>query len=194
MKRRLAVLTCATALLAACGGGTSSTAPSTTTTSPATTTAPPPTTAATATPPTLAVDTRLVETSVPGRSFSILVPRNWQFSQIGTDPNNLVWQWSDPNNPARTLRIAESTCSACVHDPTTGAPAPERALNPADGTPMIHRINSHKIAFSRTTPQSPYPDNGVVIIRPVGYIQADLWLPESEHHMATVMLNSFKAG
>ena len=73
-------------------------------------------------------------------------------------------------------------------------PTPAGAVSDAVST---YRINPDELAFAGPYDQAEadYSDNGLVIVttckgRIDGYIRVDLWLPPSQHALATAILNS----
>jgi hypothetical protein len=57
-------------------------------------------------------------------------------------------------------------------------------------------ISPTKVAFELFEPNNPNPDNGLIIVITVGqtsngFYEADLYLPQSQHSIATAILNSF---
>jgi hypothetical protein len=93
--------------------------------------------------------------------------------------------------------IVLSGCIGCVTANADGkTPDPAEAVSDAVA---VHRINAFAVAFEGPYDQAEagYQDNGLVIItrssRGIsGYVRIDLWLPPTQHALATAILNSFR--
>ena len=134
----------------------------------------------------------LTQVKPPGQAYAALVPADWVFADVGTAGGSPTHVWSDPHDASRRLRVVITTCSSCLADPQnpTAAPDPMRVV-PA-GVKDSVRLGSRRAGYLIFTPDNPYPDNGLIVVRAAGgYAQLDLWLPESEHSRATSILDSF---
>ncbi len=142
----------------------------------------------------------LVRKSSPNGFVSVLVPANWEFRDETGQSNDLKWVWYDPADPSQSPRVISGACSTCVRGDPNNPGSPDTTPHPEDAPPLtdlsvggpatISPISPDEIAFQRTTNGNPYPDNGIVIVAgSAGYVEADLWLPASEHATASAMLN-----
>lgn len=127
-----------------------------------------------------------------GQGYSIAVPSSWKYVDASIPSDHSTFLYTDPNNALRKLQVVVSGCSGCVMNVQD---TNDTSLHPENVVPQgasTYRISQRKIAFETYTDGEPYPDNGIIIAATDGYVEADLWLPDSEHATATRILNSFQ--
>lgn len=133
----------------------------------------------------------------PGRAYSLLLPTGWRFYNASYPSDHATNLWWTPSDPLARAVVVLSGCEGCVE-----AVLGEEKPNPAGAVPdadSTYRISPDEIAFTGPYDQAEagYSDNGIVIVttsdgRIDGYIRVDLWLPPSQHSLATAILNSFR--
>lgn len=130
------------------------------------------------------------------RGYSVVLPASWTCKQsIG--PTTVTDYWYDPANPLQRLTVFVSPAVGATENLQTGQ-LDVQGLVPSGASTNL--ISSWKAAYETVTSDDPYPDNGLAIItpegaaRPNGYILVDLWLPDSDHGLASQILNSFTPG
>jgi len=123
--------------------------------------------------------------------YSLLLPASWQFRNASYPSDHSTLIWSDPIDPSQKVEIVFSGCYGCSHNPTTGAPQP--AVGGNLRVTATYSISPTRLAYAAVSANDPYPDNGLVIVTKDGYTQINCWLPQSAHHMATLILNSYQA-
>ena len=138
----------------------------------------------------------LVLRTPPGRGYTVLLPRDWRFKNASYPSDHATHLWWFPANALEKAQVVMSGCVGCVSKNNDGVtPYPEGELS-SDVT-GTYKISPWKLAFEEYSTDDPYPDNGVIIVtrsngRITGSARIDLWLPQSQHHLATRILNSFR--
>lgn len=132
-----------------------------------------------------------------GRAYSLLLPHGWRFRDVSYASDHATNLWWTPADPLARVVIVLSGCVGCV-----AAGVGKQTPNPAGAVPdalSTYRISPDEIAFAGPYDQAEanYSDNGIVIVETTrghidGYVRADLWLPTSQHALATAILNSFR--
>ncbi|HVA07647.1 MAG TPA: superinfection immunity protein [Acidimicrobiales bacterium] len=122
--------------------------------------------------------------------YSMLLPASWQFRNASYPSDHSTLIWADPSDAAAKLQIVMSGCYGCSHNLTTGAPQPQ--VGGSVRVTDTYAVSPTQLAFAAMSSNDPYPDNGLVIVNRSGYTQLDLWLPQIEHHVATLILNSYR--
>ncbi len=122
--------------------------------------------------------------------YSILVPASWTFHNESYPSDHSTLVWSDPSDPAQKIQLVFSGCYGCSHNEGTGAPQPE--VGGGVRVTSTDSISPTRLAYAALSSDDPYPDNGLVIVTKQGYTQIDCWLPQSAHHVATLILNSYQ--
>jgi hypothetical protein len=130
--------------------------------------------------------------SPPNGEYSVLLPQGWRLVSRDGRIDGYIDRWSDPADPHRMLEVTRSRCSGCIRNQTnkTHALDPRAVLG---SHASVSRRAPDRFAFARHSADNPYPDSGLLIVLPSGYAQVDLWLPKTDHHTATAILNSFRA-
>ncbi len=123
--------------------------------------------------------------------YSMLLPASWRVRNASYPSDHATIRWSDPADGAETVQIVFSGCYGCSHTLTTGAPRPTVGGNLRVSSTYV--ISPTRLAYAAVSPGDAYPDNGLVIVTTQGFTQIDCWLPQSEHHIATLILNSYHA-
>lgn len=130
-------------------------------------------------------------------AYRVLLPSTWRVRTASTVGDHVTYFWYDPTNPLRKMLVTISACVGCVetnfdpHRPNPKGELPEY-------TSGLYWISPWKLAFSAYTTDDPYPENGLVIVlsrngNVAGSAITQLWLPQSQHRLATQILNSFSA-
>lgn len=146
--------------------------------------------------PTVASLAPLVWRSAPGHAYVVPLPRGWRFRNASYPSDHATHLWYDPANALRKLIVTLSGCQGCVENGSPDRPNPAGEL--PQGVVSTYRIDARKLAFEAYTTDDPYPENGVVIVTErgghvTGSIILQLWLPQSQHNLATYILNNFAA-
>jgi hypothetical protein len=128
--------------------------------------------------------------------YRVPLPASWRFRNASYPSDHATHLWYDPANPLRKLLITISGCVGCVSTHNDTAPYPQGEL--PQGVTRTYRISPGKLAFAAYSTDDPYPENGVVIITRRnhaidGSIILQLWLPSSQHQLATYILDNFAA-
>jgi hypothetical protein len=128
--------------------------------------------------------------------YDVPLPASWRFKNASEPSDHATYLWFDPTNPLRKLRITISGCVGCVSTHNYTVSYPQGELPP--GVTSTYRISPGKLAFTAYSTDDPYPDSGVVIVTRhdgaiSGSIILQLWLPDSEHKLATYILDNFAA-
>ncbi len=92
--------------------------------------------------------------------------------------------------------VVLSGCVGCVSKNLQARTPNPKGMLPTN-TVRTHRISPYVLAFTAYGSDDPYPDSGPVIVthdsaRITGSIRVELWLPQSQHLLATRILNSFR--
>jgi hypothetical protein len=140
-------------------------------------------------PPTTAPS--LVERTSPG-GYRVELPSDWKFQNAGSVGDHFTELWYDPTDPLRKLQVVGSGCAGCVED-QQGNPDASQAV-PAGSSSFV--ISPTKVGYLVYEPDNPNPDNGLIVVVTVGqtsngYFEVDLFLPQSQHSIATSILNGF---
>ncbi len=137
--------------------------------------------------------TDLALTHPPSGAYSVLVPSDWSYQSATSASGDAqdVWTGPDPNDK---LQVVTSSCASCV-TASNGGPDPG-AIGAPPGTVSSFKANPWAIGYAADTQGDPYTDNGIIVVTgqgstPTGYAQIDLWLPDSQHSVATQILDSF---
>lgn len=137
----------------------------------------------------------LKRVSPPGGGYSVKLPSTWRFANASYPSDHATHLWFDPANALRKMVVVLSGCVGCAE--TDGRP------NPAAGVPPsatdVTRLSTSEDAFQDFSDDDPWVANGISIVtrqdgRIDGYVSAELWLPRSQHALATTILNSFRLG
>jgi len=133
----------------------------------------------------------------PNHAYSLRLPSGWRFLNLSYPSDHATNLWWTPTDPLAKANIVLSGCEGCVETSNY------QTLNPAGAVPdavSTHRVSRDEVEF--TAPADPgdegsYVDKGVVIVTTyrghvTGYVRVDLWLPPSQHAVATAILNSLR--
>lgn len=135
----------------------------------------------------------LKRVSPPGAAYRVELPSTWRFANASYPSDHATHLWFDPGNALRKMLVVLSGCAGCAE--TNGHP------NPAAGVPQdatnVKRLSASVDAFQNFTDDDPWAANGVSIVirhngRIDGYATVELWLPPTQHALATTILNSFR--
>lgn len=135
----------------------------------------------------------LKRVSPPSGGYSVKLPRTWRFANASYPSDHATHLWFDPANALRKMLVVLSGCVGCAE--TDGQP------NPAAGVPQsathVTRLSTSEDAFQDFSDDDPWVANGISIVsrqdgRIDGYVSVELWLPPSQHGLATTILNSFR--
>jgi hypothetical protein len=130
--------------------------------------------------------------SPPGGAYTVELPSTWRFANASYPSDHATHLWFDPANALRKMLVVLSGCVGCAQ--TDGRP------NPAAGVPQgatnVRRVSPSEDLFEQFTDDDPFIANGLSIVtredgRIDGYVSVELWLPPSEHSLATTILDSF---
>jgi hypothetical protein len=130
--------------------------------------------------------------SPPGGGYSILLPATWRFANASYPSDHATHLWFDPTNALRKLLVV---LSGCVCAGPNGQPDPSVGVPP---NPLhVVRLSRTEDAFQAFSDDDPWVANGISIDilghgMPAGYASVELWLPPSQHGLATTILNSFR--
>jgi hypothetical protein len=138
---------------------------------------------------------RLTWRTGQNNGYRVLLPSTWRYRNASYPSDHATYLWYDPTNPLRKLLVTVSGCIGCVetnfdpHRPNPKGELPSYATG-------LYWISPWKLAFSGYVNDDPFPANGLVVVldyngRVAGSAIAELWLPTSQHSLATRMLNSF---
>lgn len=132
----------------------------------------------------------------PRGFYTVPLPATWRFKDASYPSDHATHLWYDPTNPLKKLEVVVSGCVGCVSRHNYTDPYPQGEL--PQGVTRTYRIAPGKLAFTAYTTDDPYPENGVVIVtrhgRAIdGSITLQLWLPPSQHKLATYILDNFAA-
>jgi hypothetical protein len=162
----------------------------------------------TTTPGAFAAAPKLKVVSGSGYSLKLPVPwRYWREENFGA--NAIAYFYYDPSIRWSVITVMPDAdggglCSPFQPHTLDLENAVEDNLNFPVERPAsaggYHQLSRMKLAFEGIVDPDPLPDNGLVIaIPPVTngcYVQEwwriDLWLPESDHALATTILDSVK--
>jgi hypothetical protein len=131
--------------------------------------------------------------SPPHGGYSVELPATWRFANASYPSDHATHLWFDPANALRKMLVVLSGCAGCAE--TNGA------SNPAAGVPQgatsVIRLSSSEDAFRDFSDDDPWTANGISIVTRQrgqidGYVSVELWLPPSQHALATAILNSFR--
>jgi hypothetical protein len=123
----------------------------------------------------------------------VLVPANWALTVQDFETGSRS-TWTDPADPNRRLVTATGAEMGMWLDANGQNPYPSSFLPPAA---HVYQASTNVFDYSAQTADNRYPDNGVWVAMQGtdgtynGYQQADLWLSDSQHRLATTILNSF---
>ncbi len=140
-----------------------------------------------------------------GQGFTIRLPGTWTFTNESYPSDHSTYLWTDPTDPLSRVEVLASGCVGCVSNVNTGYNEIEPAQALPTGVTASTSISPCKVAYAATfsgddtatsVPADSYPDNGLIVViddggRPGGYFKVDLWLPGTQHALATSILNSF---
>jgi hypothetical protein len=138
----------------------------------------------------------LTRVSPPNGSYSLLLPSSWRFKDASYPSDHATHLWWLPSNALEKAEIVLSGCIGCITKNDDGHTPYPRGELPGNVI-STYRISPWKLAYLAYAGDDPYPDNGVIVItRQDGHItgsfRIDLWLPQSQHHLATEILNSIR--
>ena len=128
--------------------------------------------------------------------YTVPLPVTWRFKDASYPSDHATQLWYDPANPLKKLGVVVSGCVGCVSRHNYTDPYPQGEL--PQGVTGTYRISPGKLAFTAYATDDPYPENGMVIVtrhgRAIsGSIILQLWLPASQHKLATYILDNFAA-
>ena len=147
---------------------------------------------------------------VSGSGYSLKLPVSWRYWREENYGANAIAQfYYDPSIPWSVMTVMPDANGSGLCSPfqphTLDLKTPvENNLNfPIERPPSAggyHQLSRTKLAFEGIVDPDPLPDNGLVIaIPPVTngcvvneWWRIDLWLPESDHALATTILDSAK--
>lgn len=130
----------------------------------------------------------------PRSAYRVKLPTTWRFRDASYPSDHATHLWYEPSNPLRKMLVTLSGCIGCVSTNNYTTPNPRGEL-PGDAT-TTYRLTPWKLAFSGFGTDDPYPSNGFVEVTHTsrgidGSVIVELWLPQSQHLVATAILNSF---
>ena len=140
-----------------------------------------------------------------GGGFTIRLPGTWTFTNESYPSDHSTYLWTDPTDQLSRVEVVASGCVGCVSNVNTGYNKIEPAEALPSGVTASTSISACKVAYvakysgddtASSVPADSYPDNGLIVVidksgEPGGYFEVDLWLPTSQHALATSILNSF---
>jgi hypothetical protein len=135
----------------------------------------------------------LKRVSPPGGGYSVELPSTWRFANASYPSDHATHLWFDPVNALRKMLVVLSGCVGCAE--TGDKPNPAAGVPPG-ATRVVH-LGASEDAFQNFTDDDPWVANGISIVtrhrgRIDGYVSVELWLPPSQHALATTILNSFR--
>ena len=133
--------------------------------------------------------------SPPHGGYSVLLPRDWRFHDASYPSDHATHLWWEPKNALMKMTVVLSGCIGCVTTSNYTKPNPAGEL--PEGVTSKVRLNKWEMAFQVYTTDDPYPDNGIVIVTHnskgiSGSVIVNLWLPTSQHKLATTILRSLR--
>ena len=156
--------------------------------------------ASTGTLPSPALTAALVQRVPPqgASAYSMLLPATWKFRNATYPSDHATHLWYDPADPLRKMVVVLGSCIGCTlrnHNPNQ--PDPALLMPPGATRYAISKWEAGYLSYFST--EEPFPDNGLVFIlhrgsQILGYITVDLWIPASQHALASAILNSFTPG
>jgi hypothetical protein len=131
-------------------------------------------------------------------AYSVLLPATWKFRNASYPSDHATHLWYDPADPLRKMLVVLGSCIGCTernHNPNE--PDPALLMPPGATRYAISKWEAGYLSYFST--EEPFPDNGLVFIlhhgnQILGYITVDLWIPASQHALASTILNSFMPG
>ncbi len=147
-------------------------------------------------PAVAAAGTPLQRRSPPGHPYSVLLPAGWRFEDATYPSDHSTHLWWLPVNALQKAEVVLSGCIGCITRHDDGRTPYPQGLLPANVI-STRRLGPWKIAYVAYAADDPYPDDGVVVVtrhggRISGSVRLDLWLPPSQHGLATRILNSLR--
>ena len=132
----------------------------------------------------------LKRVSPAGGGYSVELPSTWRFANASYPSDHATHLWFDPANALRKMLVVLSGCAGCALQEGAKAGVPQYATN-------VHRLSASEDVFQVFTDDDPWTANGISILtryhgRVAGYVSVELWLPPSQHALATTILNSFR--
>jgi hypothetical protein len=145
---------------------------------------------------------------VSGSGYSLKLPVSWRYwREENYGANAIAYFYYDPSIRWSVMTVMPDAdggglCSPFqAHTLDLETPVEDNLNFPVERPPSAggyHQLSRTKLAFEGIVDPDPLPDNGLVIaIPPVTngcYVQEwwriDLWLPESDHALATTILDS----
>ncbi|HLK16996.1 MAG TPA: hypothetical protein VKT78_19480 [Fimbriimonadaceae bacterium] len=131
--------------------------------------------------------------------YRLLLPDGWRYLNASYPSDHFTDYYVDPTDANARLVVIGSACEHCA---TVGLSS-EIAF--PSGTTGHYRLDRYRVAWSAPgtswtpftvwgkAPPDTYSLSGVTWGGPalgLGYLEVDLWLPVSSHHLATRILNS----
>jgi hypothetical protein len=137
--------------------------------------------------------TALRRVSPPDLGYSVELPLSWRFANASYPSDHATHLWFDPANALRKMLVVLSGCGGCATshgkpNPLAGVPA---------GATDVRRLSRWEVSFQDFTTDDPWVANGISIVARQngqidGYASVELWLPPSQHQLATTILSSFQ--
>lgn len=127
--------------------------------------------------------------------YSVRLPAAWRFKNASYPSDHATHLWWNPSNALAKMEVVLSACVGCVSKNLDGKTPNPRGELPQGA--IRHVINPYTLGFLTYSSDDPYPDNGVIYVthagsRITGSVIVHLWLPKSQHALATRILNSFR--
>ncbi len=132
----------------------------------------------------------LKRVSPPGGGYSVELPSTWRFANASYPSDHDTHLWFDPVNALRKMLVVLSGCAGCAQQEGARAGVPQYATN-------VERLSASEDVFQNFTDDDPWTANGISIVTRQnggfdGYVSVELWLPPSQHALATTILDSFR--
>lgn len=129
----------------------------------------------------------------PVHGFTVEIPRGWKHKDETYPSDHSTDVFYDPAHPASKLVLINSGCAGCAGE-SKRSPLnvlPEGAFN-------AKLMGKDAATYQRRMHGGPYLGNGVAYIpkNPAqsgpGYVTAEIYLPASQHDLATAILNNIR--
>ncbi len=127
--------------------------------------------------------------------LTVEVPLGWKKQQMGGHGDWLGVQFINPYHPNEKEIIIASDCVGCYLPPVSLHSFDMNSVIPTKQVLSSHS-EPHKlsVAFTFTTKTDRYQGDGIITATPnkSGYGWVEIFLPQSEQHMARQFINSFQ--